>query len=213
MTWGNVAIAGASLVGGVMASKGASKGSKGQERAALAGIESEERMFEKGLELQAPYREAGYGALEGMQYMMSPEGRAESLSNYYGSEEYQGLRGQEEERALRTGAATGNIRGGRTQAALANIAPQLGQNYLSNQYNQFTGLANMGMGAASQGAQAAGNVGGRISSLQQQQGQAYAGGQMAQANIWGNVAGTLGGLAYNYANKPGSSTYADGSLI
>lgn len=43
--------------------------------------------------------------------------------------------------------------GGISELVLNDIkAPQLGQNYLTSQYNNLTGLANMGLGAASQGA-------------------------------------------------------------
>ena len=159
-------------------------------------------MFERSLELQEPYREAGYSALSGLQNLATPQGRAESLQDYYGGAEYAGLQGQAEQSILRNQSATGGLRSGNSQAALAGIAPKLGQNYLSNQYNQMTGLADLGMGAASQGASSASNLGGSLSNLQGQVGQAYAANQLAQGNIMSNTAGTLGGLGADYLNRP-----------
>jgi hypothetical protein len=184
-----------------MASNAASNAADQQTKATLAGIESEERMFDKSLELQEPYREAGYGALEGLQGLTDQEQRASMLSDYYAGPEYQALSGQVEEQQLRNAAATGGVRGGANQQALASIAPQLGQQYLSGLNQQYTGLANMGMGAASQGSSQAMQSGGNISALQQQAGQAAASNSLAQGNIWGNVASDFAGLATDYFNR------------
>ncbi|HHZ97356.1 MAG TPA: hypothetical protein EYN67_17835 [Flavobacteriales bacterium] len=201
MSWGMAAVAGASLVGGIMSSNAAGDAAAQQQAGTQAGIESQERMFDKSLELQAPYREAGYGALEGLQSLVDPQGRADMLQSYYAGPEYSALSGQVEEQQMRNAAATGGVRGGANQAALASIAPQLGQQYLGGLNQQYTGLANMGMGAASQGSGQAMQLGGNISNLQQQAAQAGASNSMAQANIWGNVASDFAGLGYNYLNK------------
>jgi len=199
MAW----IAAAAAIGGaLLSSNKAGSAQNSQERASQAGIASQERMFDKQLSLQEPYREAGYQALGGLQDLTSPEGRASMLSDYYGGAEFQGLRGQEEEQQLRNAAATGGIRGGVNQAGLASITPRLGQQYLSNQYNQLTGLANMGQGAASQGVQGAQNLGFQTSQLLQQQGEAQAQGALAQANIWGNALGTVAGSYKDYRKTP-----------
>ena len=62
--------------------------------------------------------------------------------------------------------------------------------------NQYTGLANMGMGSASQGAQLAQNFGQNQSMLQQQAGQAQAQNALTQGGIWGNTLQDLGGMAF-----------------
>lgn len=201
MPWGAAAAAAGTIISGSMASSAASKASDQQTQATLAGIESEERMFDKSLELQEPYREAGYSALEGLQGLTDQAQRASMLSDYYAGPEYQALSSQVEEQQLRNAAATGGVRGGANQQALASIAPQLGQQYLSGLNQQYTGLANMGMGAASQGSGQAMQLGGNISALQQQAGQAAAANSLAQGNIWGNVASDFAGLGYDYFNR------------
>ena len=201
MAWGFVAVAGASLIGGAMGSSASKDASRQQQAGTLAGIESQERMFDKSLSLQQPYREAGYGALESLQQQADPAGRAELLNQYYQGGEYQALSGQVEEQQLRNAAATGGLRGGGNQAALATIAPQLGQQYLSGLNQRQTGIANMGMGAAAQGAGQAMQLGGNISALQQQAAMAGANNSINQANIWGNVASDFGAMGFDYFNK------------
>lgn len=203
MSWGMVGAAAVSVVGGVMQGNAADKAASKQNAAAQAGIDSQERMFDKSLEMQAPYREAGYNALSGLEGLTSAEGRATALDDYYNSAEFATMNAQNEEQQLRNAAATGGVRGGNNQAAMAAIAPQMGQNFLNNQYNQLTGLANMGMGAASQGAGAANQLGASMNQTQQNIGMNNASNELAQGNINANTIGTLGGLFGDYMNGSG----------
>ena len=198
MPWGYAIAAGASLYGAKKKSDSAKKASKTQQAGTEAGMESEERMFERSLELQQPYREAGYGALEGLQGLTDQDYRADKLESYYRGPEYAQMSQQVQGQQMRNAAVTGGVRGGANEAALASIAPQLGQQYLSGLNQQYTGLANMGMGAASQGSGQAMQLGSNISALQQQSAQAGAQNQLAQANIWSNAAGTVAGIGSDY---------------
>jgi hypothetical protein len=182
-------------------SQAAKDASKAQQEGSEAGIASQERMFDRSLELQQPYREAGYNALSGIQGLMTPEGRAQSLSSYYSSPEFSAMRQQQEEQTMRNAAMTGGVRSGGNQVALASIAPQLGQSFLSNLYNQYTGVANMGMGAASQGASSANYLGSSMNRAYQDMGEARGQNSLAQANITSNTMGTLGGMAFDYFGK------------
>lgn len=194
MSWGLVATAGASIAGGLIGSKSASKASNAQVQAAQLGIESQEKMFNQSLAMQAPYRNAGYQAINGLQGLTDPTQRAEMLQGYYNSDEYGMMENQAQQSTLRSASATGNLRGGAGAQAVANIAPQLGMQFLNNQQNQFTGLANMGMGAASQGANAANNLGLGMANGYNQIGDAQAQKYLTQGNIWGNMMGDLGGM-------------------
>ena len=189
-------LAGGMLGSAYMNSKASKDASEIQQQAGQQGIDTQQAMFDKSLELQQPYREAGYDALGGLQNLADPTQRGQMLDDYYAGGEYQALAGQQNEQTLRNAAATGGIRGGNTQAALANIAPQLGQNFLNNQQNQLSGLANMGMGAASQGAQGAQQFGNQQSLLQQQIGQAGAQNALTQGGIAGNLMTGFGGMGY-----------------
>ena len=117
-------------------------------------------------QIMAPYQQAGQTALPALQgFINQPADQFNfSYDSYFKSPQYQALMGQQNEQALRTGAATGGIRGGDTQAALATIAPQLAmqaedaarQNFSLNQgarlnqYNMLQGLAGLGVGASNQ---------------------------------------------------------------
>lgn len=212
MSWGLVAVGVGTAAAGYMGSKSAGDAADSQTDSAMAGIASQERMFDKSLELQQPYRDVGYDALPQLQGLTTPQGRADALQGYYAGPEFQQLQAQAEEQQLRNAAATGGLRGGANQAALGTIAPQLGQQYLNSQYNQLTGLANMGMGAASQGAQGAMGLGQGISALQQQAGQAQAANSLAQGNIWGNMASDFGGMAYSHFNRPQTPPQQTGGI-
>lgn len=180
------------VAGGAMQAKSARDAASAQERAAMMQQESQERMFNKQLELMAPFREAGYGALEGLQGLVDPTQRAEMLSGYYNSPEYAQMADQASNSALRGASATGGLRSGSSHAALEQIAPQLGQNFLTNQYNQLTGLANLGSGAASSGVNAAGNYGNAMSNIYGGLGSAQAGNALAQGNAWSSGLQGLG---------------------
>lgn len=64
MTWGMVAGAGASLIGGAMASDAAGDAADAQAGATQAGIAEQRRQSSQTRADYAPYREVGYGALE-----------------------------------------------------------------------------------------------------------------------------------------------------
>jgi hypothetical protein len=130
-----------------------------QQEMEQRGMDTQVRMQERAIGLMQPYTDAGYGALSGLQGLTDPKQRAQMLGDYYNSAEYGQMAGQASANAMRGASAQGGLRGGSTYSALENVAPQLGQSYLSNQYNQLTGLANMGMGSASQGAASYGNLG------------------------------------------------------
>ena len=203
MAWALVGSAAIGLGGAYMASKGADKAAGQQYEGTLAGIESEERMFDKSLALMEAYRESGYNALEGSNQLIDPAGREELLGNYYESGEFQHLQQQSEEQQMRNALATGGARGGRNYLAMEQIAPELGYNYLANRENQLTGMANMGMGAASQGSSQANQMGGRLSALQQSGADARAQNSLAQANIWGNAVTDIGGMGLDYLRGKG----------
>lgn len=187
--------AAAAAVGGALLSSKATKSAAGKQVSAdREAIASQERMFDKQLELMEPYREAGYGAIEGLQQLVSPEGRAQSLQEFYASPEYQAMQNQAAETSARYSAATGGLRSGSSYADLQNIAPQLGQSFLTNQYNQYSGLANLGMGAASQGVQGAQYLGAQQAQGLQNIGQANAQNSLAQANIYSGLANDLAGM-------------------
>jgi hypothetical protein len=197
-----VAVAGATLGGAYIGSKGAKSAADAGVAGQRDAMDAQERMFQESLSLQKPYREAGYGAIEGLQGMLDPAVRAESLNDYYQGPEYQALSDQASENILRAKSVTGGLRSGGTQAALAGIAPQLGMQHLASRQDQMTNIANMGMGAAAQGASGAQQLGTNLGINAANIGGIYGQQAQDQANIYSGALGTLGGLGMDYFNKP-----------
>lgn len=114
----------------------------------------------------------------------------------------QELMAQGETGMLQNAAATGGLRGGRTQAALAQFRPAMLQQEIDKLYGRLQGISGMGqssiLGAPTTQAGAAPTFSGQsqIPSLLTQAGAAQAGGILGQAqgqqNLWQNVGQAVG---------------------
>lgn len=163
------------VVGAFLGDKSAKKQNQAQQAGLDASTQLSREQFEYIKSIMQPYQQAGANALPALQgYINQPADKFSfDYQSYFNSPEYAALSSQQNEQALRMGAATGGVRGGDTQEALAAIAPQLAmqarqnaQNEFSlnqgaqlNKYNQMMGLAGLGTGAASQVGNAAQNFG------------------------------------------------------
>lgn len=197
------AIIGSAVVGGLMSSKAQKSAAKtaanAQTAAADAGIAEQRRQFDAMQQLLAPYIAGGntgmtrYLALGGM---AGPEAQQRILDEIQAGPEFGALVRSGEEAILQNASATGGLRGGNTQAALAKYRPEILSSLIRDEYSRLGGLINTGQSSAA-GVGAAGmNTGTNIANLYQQQGaaqagQAIAGGQ-ATADLWGNIAGAVG---------------------
>lgn len=101
-----------------------------------------------------------------------------------------------ENRILQNAAATGGLRGGNTQAALAYFAPSLLAQQINNQYAMLGGLTSIGQNAAAMVGNAGMTTGQNIAGLYGQQGSAAAGaaiaGGNAQTKLYNSLNGALG---------------------
>ena len=177
----------------------------------------------QGAQALQPYQQAGAGALGGLGQMASyapmamqgqaaisglagPEAQQQAISQIEGNPLYQSMVRQGEEAMMQNASATGGLRGGNFQAAMAQFRPQMLNELLNQQYAQYGGLAgmggNLGQFLASSGqnigqnmmqigqASAAGigaagmQAGAQIADLLGGQGSARAGAAMASARPW-----------------------------
>lgn len=126
---------------------------------------------------------------------------------------------QGENAILQNASATGGLRGGNVQGALAQFRPQLLSSLIQRQFQNLGGLTSIGQNAAAGTGSAGLQTGTNISNLFQQQGAAEAGGALAngraQANAFGAVGGGLGlfsGLGgFNRFGSPAASPWAAGA--
>lgn len=206
MSWGMVAVAGATLVGGVMSSKAQKKAGEAaagaQSEAAEAGIEEQSRQFDAIQALLKPYVSAGTGALTAQQDIAGLNGvdaRRAALMQIEGSPEFQALFQQGENAILQNASATGGLRGGNVQGALAKFRPSLLSAQINDQYARLGGISSMGLGAATQTGQFGQASTNNVTSLLQQQGAALAGGAIARGNAQAGYGAALGNAAGLYA--------------
>lgn len=201
MTWGLVAVAGATVVGGYMSSKSASKAADkaagAQSRSADAQIAESQRQFDSIQELLKPYTSAGTSALTGQQNLIGLNGsdaQQQAIQGLSNSPTMQAMTQQGENAILQNASATGGLRGGNVQGALAQFRPQLLSQLIQQQYSNLGGLVSVGQNAAAGVGNAGQNSSNQIINALGQQGSAQAGAALAtgQANaqMWGGIANT-----------------------
>lgn len=200
------AVVAGSVITGYMSSKAQSKAAStaadAQTEASQAGIDEQRRQFEAVQALLKPYIEAGTWALGAQQNLIGLGGAAkqqEAIAALEQSPQFQMLQQQGENALLQQASATGGLRGGNTQAALAQFRPQLLSQLIESQYGKLSGLTGIGQASAAGQAAAAQQQGSDIASLLGQQGAAQAGAALAagqgRAQAWGNVGQAIGNVA------------------
>lgn len=201
-----LALLGGSIAGGLLSSsaqtRAASTASAAQIQAAQLATEEQRRQFDAVRELLKPYVEAGTSAL-GQQLALAgvsgPEAQQAAITALEQGPQFQALVEQGEEAILQQAAATGGLRGGNVQGALAQFRPQMLASLIEQQYGRLGGLTATGQASAAGQATAAQTMGTNISNLLQQQGAALAGAALARgqatANMWGDITGTIGQIA------------------
>lgn len=173
-----------------------------------------------------PYMDAGAGAIPGLEQFaqgglpafgqqmdilgLNGQGaQGAAISGIESSPLFQSLAQQGENSILQNASATGGLRGGNVQGALAQFRPAMLKSLIDQQYERLGGIAGMGaqatqnlfstgvqttqntVGLGQNAAAGTGNAGmqsaNNIGTLLQDQGAARAGSQMAQGNAWGSV--------------------------
>lgn len=187
MTWGLVAVAGSTLISGYMGAEAAGDASSAQAAASEAGIAEQRRQFDLIQKLMQPYVAAGGPALQAQQAMLGlgPAGSEQAqIDAVRRSPTFASMLQQGEESILQRASATGGLRGGNIQAALAQFSPQLLAQELETRYNRFGGMTQLGQNAAAGVGTAGMATGTNVANLLAQQGAAQAGGILGQARAW-----------------------------
>lgn len=195
---------GATLLSAIIGGIASSEASKAQTETAKLGIAEQNKRFEEMQAMLAPYAKAGEGALTSQQALAGlagPEAQRAAIAAIQGSPEMQALTEQGEAGILSNASATGGLRGGNVQSALAQFRPQVLSSLINQQYQRLGGITQMGQASAA-GVGAGGlQTGMSIADLLGQQGAAQAGGilglgQAAQGipNAFMTGLGTYAGL-------------------
>lgn len=195
---------------GVTAAEEASEAMTSSTEAAIEesrmNVEEQRRQFDLMQQLLSPYTEAGTGALQQQQALtgaLGEKAQKDAIAGIQNSPSYQAALQSGETSILQNAAATGGVRGGRTQAALGQYAPQLLGQAIDQRYSQLGGLSQLGQASAA-GVGAAGlgvgqnqQIGGLLQNLGQQQASNILGQYNLQKNFLGDALGLglkVGGL-------------------
>lgn len=194
------------VVGGITGSTAAAEGAQDaaatQASAAQAGVDEQKRQFDKIVELFSPFVKAGTGSLAQQQAILGLSGGAAQqkvISELEASPYFQALANQGENAILQNASATGNLRGGNVQQALAQYRPNVLNQLLQQRFQNLGGITQLGQASAGNQASAGMNASSNIANLLQQQGAALAGGQLAKAgqqkSAFGDLLGIGGAIA------------------
>jgi hypothetical protein len=201
-------VIGAGLGGAIEGRESVGEASQAQQQAAQGGIDEQRRQFDAIQQLLNPYVEAGRGGITGLQPyaqageqafgqqqaflgLQGPQAQQQAIAGLQSSPQFQAMQQQGENAILQNASATGGLRGGNVQGALAQFRPALLSSLINQQYERLGGLASVGQSTqqnlASLGQNAAAGVGNagmstgaNISNLLGRQGQAQAGGILGQ---------------------------------
>jgi hypothetical protein len=208
-------VGGSSLLSGLVQGNAAKQGAKEQTKSAQEGIEEQRRQFEATKEVFKPYVVAGTEAIGGLQPyaqagvgslqqqqallgLLGPEAQQQAIAQLEQGAGFQAQVRQGEEALLQRASATGGLRGGNIQAALAQFRPQMLQQAIEDQYGRLGGLTALGqtttqniaqLGQASAAGQSAAGLqtGADIAGLLGIQGAARAGSRLGQGAAASNV--------------------------
>lgn len=174
------------ITGASQQAKAAQAAAGTQAAAAQSGIVEQQRQFDALQALLQPYVQAGTGALGAQQGLIGLGGQPaqrEAIEALASSPEFQALTQQGENALLQQASATGGLRGGNLQGALAQFRPAMLSQLIAQQYERLGGLTSIGQASAAGVGAAGQQTGANIANLLAQKGAATAGGQIARGGV------------------------------
>ena len=174
------------ITGATQQVKAAENAASTQAGAAQAGITEQQRQFDALQKILGPFVNAGTGALGAQQNLLGLNGadqQAAAIKAIQESPAFTAAQQTGQNAILANASATGGLRGGNTQGALAQFSPQLLAQLIQQQFGNLGGLTALGQNAAAGVGNAGISTGNSIAQLLQQQGAATAGGQIAAGNL------------------------------
>lgn len=164
----------------------AKEASKAQQNASRAGMAEQRRQFDALQALMQPYVQSGTGALQGQNDLLGLNGfdsQQGAIGNIENSPFFKSQYQQAENALLQNASATGGLRGGNFQEALADNRSNMLFNNVQSQLQNLSGVASNGQNAAAglggQGLQFGQNMAQGYADI----GQAQGGYQLAKGQI------------------------------
>lgn len=193
--------AGASVGSGAIAAraqkKAATQATAAQTAASDAGIAETRRQFDLVQKNLAPFMETGTQSNSALAALLGLSGRdaqSEAIAGIEASPQFGSLVRNGEEAILANASATGGLRGGNTQGALAQFRPDMLSALIEQQVGRLQSGQAVGANAAAGIGNAAQSSGQQITQLLQQTGAARAGNALARGTANANVVSGIGGV-------------------
>jgi hypothetical protein len=204
------------MIGGAISGSGARDAARTQADAANRAADLQKQMFDKQVELQDPYRQAGLTGQNRLMELLGLGGNAGaagygryakdfSMQDYQQDPGYQFRLSEGLKQLGHAAGARGGLISGQTMKGMQDYAQGSASNeyqnafnrYQTNRSNQLQPLGNLmssGQAAASNQAGQAGQYGVNAGNLMGQAGQAMAAGQLGSANTMGNALASMGSM-------------------
>lgn len=186
--------------------KGGDSGAGAQADATNRGIDLQREMWQTNMQNLAPFTPLAQQYVGQLQGLSSLQGQQSALNDYYNSGQFQDLSNQARYQQLAASEATGGLGSSATSNGLASIAPTLGQNWLSGQMQNYSNLANIGLGALTGQANAGQTYANNTGQLLQQQAGLAAANSNKPSALGGALQGATAGAAAGTAIMPGWGT-------
>jgi hypothetical protein len=223
-------VAGAVLVGGVVAGAGSAVAGSEQAGADKTAANTQQSMFNTIVGQEQPFMQAGYGATSQLSNLLGTSGNTgaagygsldapftpqDYLNNQDPGYQFQLQTGGQAVRNADTpglgalsGASLKDLMGFNQQMAATGYQNAFNryQTQQSNVFGRLSGLAGLGQNAASNTGTAGTSLGTGIAQAQAAQGAATAGGIVGSTNALGSAANTTGLLSYLAGSQPSGST-------
>lgn len=200
-----IGMLGASIGGSALQAKAAKSAagnaSAAQLAAAQMSVAEQRRQFNRLRSLLKPYVGAGNKSLTAQMNLIGLGGQQKqqtAINRIANSAQMKTMMKQGEDAILTNASATGGLRGGDTQRALAEFRPQVLNQLIGQQLGNLGGLTSMGQSSAAGVGNAGMQAGANIGNIYSQMGSAQAGNYLAQgqanANMFGGIAGSIGNV-------------------
>lgn len=183
----------------------ANKAADAQTDAANASIAEQQRQFDMIRKSLAPYMaggQAAFGQQGDLLGLNGAEAQAAAIRAIEQGPQFGAMVQQGENAMLQSASATGGLRGGNTQAALAQFRPQVLSQLIGQQFANLGGISSMGMNAAAGQGQAGQNMANSNAAAYSQIGLANGGAAMATGNAIGGFASGIGSYLGQFGMPP-----------
>jgi hypothetical protein len=190
------------LLGGSDQGQAATDAANIQAGSSAAQVAESRRQFDFVQKLLAPFVNVGTNAVNAQGDLSGINGNTAqqtAIDGIQNGSQFQSMLQQGNRNILQNASATGGLRGGNTQSALAQFSPQLLNQLIQQQFSNYGGLTSTGANAAAGVGNASANSTSAINSAMQNTANAQAGAAITNGNTQSNTVQSVLGIGATLA--------------